>query len=161
LSNSSVIYCTDCHSDESEATGGSGSRGPHGSQYAPILNREYETIMGTTENYQSYNLCYRCHSQTSILNDESFKKNAVSAKGGHSGHLGTVVSAPCSVCHDPHGVGDDGGLSGDHSHLINFDIRYVTPLPGNTFPIFTDTGTFSGSCTLVCHGQSHNNTSYP
>jgi hypothetical protein len=157
----SRIYCTDCHSDESAANGGSGSRGPHGSQYAPILKRQYETFMPTQESYQSYNLCYRCHNQTSIVvNDDSFKKNALSGKGGHSGHVVTV-GAPCSVCHDPHGVGDDVGLTGSHSHLINFDTRYVSPVPGNTFPLFTDTGTFSGSCTLVCHGQSHNNASYP
>jgi hypothetical protein len=160
LNTSSIIYCTDCHSDESPVNGGSGSRGPHGSQFAPILNREYETIMGTPESYQTYNLCYRCHSQTSIiLNDDSFKKNALSGKGGHSGHLGPTVNAPCSVCHDPHGV-PDLGLTGSHTHLINFDTRYVTD-PTGTF--FSDKGTFSGSCTLVCHDKTHDGvaTSYP
>jgi len=151
LSVSSRIYCTDCHSDESVANGGSGSNGPHGSNYPPLLKRQYETIMGTLESYQNYNLCYRCHSQASILSDVSFQKNSA-GRGGHSGHLGPTVNAPCSVCHDPHGVIDDGGLSGDHTHLINFDTpRYVMPLPGNTFPTFTDAGTSSGSCALVCH----------
>jgi hypothetical protein len=163
LSASSIIYCTDCHSDESAANGGSGSRGPHGSQFPPILKRQYETLMGTPESYQNYNLCYRCHSQSSILSDESFKKNLSGmtlSKGGHSGHLGPNVSAPCSVCHDPHGVKDDG-LSESHTNLINFDTRYVSPVPGKTFPFFTDTGMYSGSCTLICHGQTHTNTSYP
>jgi hypothetical protein len=164
LSPSSIIYCTDCHSDESVANGGSGSRGPHGSQFAPILKRQYETLMGTPESYQTYNLCYRCHSQTSILSDVSFQKKTggtTASRGGHSGHVGSTVNAPCSVCHDPHGVKDDGGLTGSHAHLINFDTRYVNPLPGNTFPSFTDTGTSSGSCTLVCHGQNHSATTYP
>jgi len=164
LSVSSRIYCTDCHSDESVTNGGSGSNGPHGSDYPPLLKRQYETLMGTPESYQNYNLCYRCHSQTSILSDVSFQMSlsgVTLSKGGHSGHLGPTVNAPCSVCHDPHGIKDDGGLTGSHTHLINFDTRYVTPLPGNTFPIFTDTGTSSGSCTLVCHGQTHDNTSYP
>jgi len=163
LSTSSIIYCTDCHSDESASNGGSGSNGPHGSDYPPILKRQYETIMDTIESYQNYNLCYRCHSQAGILSDVSFQKQSggtTMSRGGHSGHLGSTVNAPCSVCHDPHGVKDDG-LSGNHTHLINFDTRYVSPLPGNTFPTFTDTGTSSGSCTLVCHGQTHTNTSYP
>ncbi len=163
LSASSIIYCTDCHSDEGASNGGSGSRGPHGSQFAPILNREYETIMGTPESYQTYNLCYRCHSQTSILSDASFQKKVIgttASRGGHSGHLGSTVNAPCSVCHDPHGVKDDGGLTGSHTHLINFDTRYVSPSPGNTFPFYNDIGT--RSCTLVCHGQTHSvTTSYP
>jgi hypothetical protein len=165
LSTSSIIYCTDCHSDESAANGGSGSRGPHGSQFAPILKRQYETLMGTPENYQNYNLCYRCHSQTSILSDVSFQKNTLTGtgKGGHSGHLGPTANAPCSVCHDPHGVRDDGGLTGNHSHLINFDTRYVKGPTGldSPPPDYKSNGMFSGSCTLVCHGRTHTTTSYP
>lgn len=168
LSVSSRIYCTDCHSDESVTNGGSGSNGPHGSNYPPILKRQYETFMGTPESYQNYNLCYRCHSQTSILSDVSFQKNILTGKGGHSGHLGLTVNAPCSACHDPHGVKDDGGLTGSHAHLINFDTRYVK---GSTDadsppPLYTVTSTSSGSCTLICHYSTtqtmiHNNTSYP
>jgi predicted CXXCH cytochrome family protein len=166
LTASSIIYCTDCHSDEGIANGGSGSRGPHGSQYAPILKREYETTLGTPESYQTYNLCYRCHSQTSILSDVSFQKSLsgmTPSKGGHSGHLGPTVGAPCSVCHDPHGVRDDGGLTGDHQHLINFDTRYVTGPTGvaSPPPLYKVNGAFSGNCTLICHGFTHNNTSYP
>ncbi|MBI4685641.1 MAG: hypothetical protein HY755_10635 [Nitrospirae bacterium] len=166
LTTTSVIYCKDCHeSDESSAIGGTGPRGPHGSIYAPILRERYETVIGTIEGRQNYALCYRCHNQTSILNDDSFKKNILAGKGGHSGHLGAAVNAPCSVCHDSHGVKTDV-LSGDHTHLINFDTRIVTPVTGNTYPIFTDAGVFSGNCTLECHLSDgsvkiHNNVSYP
>jgi hypothetical protein len=45
--------------------------------------------------------------------------------------------------------------------LINFDVRIVSPRPGAPFPVFRDTGTSSGSCTLVCHGFTHDATSYP
>jgi hypothetical protein len=57
------------------------------------------------------------------------------------------------------GVGVGG--TGSHTHLINFDVRVVLPLPGAPFPVFNDTATFSGSCALVCHGVVHNNFSYP
>jgi len=164
LTTSSIIYCTDCHSDDSVANGGSGSRGPHGSPWAPILRREYITSgwMPDSELNSPYSLCYRCHNQTSILSDVSFQKNTLTGKGGHSLHLGSTVGAPCSVCHDPHGVRDDG-LSGNHSHLINFDTRNVAGPSGDatTQPTFTDTGTYSGSCTLICHGRTHTNESYP
>ena len=148
LSASSRIYCTDCHSDDS------GSNGPHGSSFAPILKRRYEILDGTSESYQNYDLCYRCHNRTSILNDESFKKGA-SGKGGHSGHL--AAGATCSACHDPHGIKDDF-ISGSHTHLINFDTLVVTRL-GKTVPEFQEVGT-SKSCNLTCHGVQHTDFSY-
>jgi predicted CXXCH cytochrome family protein len=160
MSPSVVIYCTTCHADDE-----GGSRGPHGSSFAPILKERYETADNTPENYDNYALCYRCHNRSSILSDASFRKAPIrttASGGGHSGHL--AAGAPCSSCHDPHGVNDSGaaGLrgTGSHTHLINFDTRIVLPKPGNQSPIFTDTGTFSGSCTLVCHGVAHDNTSY-
>lgn len=156
LTATSIIYCTACHSDDAGV-----SRGPHGSSYAPILRDRYETIDGTPESFTAYALCYRCHNRTSVLNDDSFRKNTATGKGGHSGHL--AAGATCSACHDPHGIADDG-LSGSHTHLINFDTRIVFPVgstPPNNKPVFTDSGIFSGSCTLVCHGVTHNNASYP
>lgn len=153
---SSFIYCTDCHSDDSET-----SRGPHGSSYAPILRDRYETADATVENYQNYALCYRCHNRTVILADTSFKKKTsktTATGGGHSGHLAN--GAPCSACHTAHGVQDDG-QSGSHTHLINFDTRIVSPMAGKNAPLFADAGSFSGSCTLVCHGRVHDNESYP
>ena len=155
LTESSIIYCSDCHSDDS------GSRGPHGSSFAPILRERYETTDGAVESYENYALCYRCHDRTSILSDASFEKKILKTTlsgGGHNGHL--AAGAPCSVCHDSHGIVDDG-LSGSHTNLINFDTSIVFPAGGNTEPIFVDTGAFSGSCTLICHGRAHNNESYP
>ncbi len=161
LRASDIIYCTDCHHDDS-----GGSRGPHGSSFVPILGERYETNDGTLESYQNYALCYRCHDRTSILNDVSFKKKirrTTATGGGHSGHL--AAGAPCSACHDPHGINLTFAVAaqgtGSHTHLINFDTRIVMPVPGGRYPVFTDNGTSSGSCTLVCHGKVHKNESYP
>ena len=152
------IYCTSCHADDE-----GGSAGPHGSSFPPILKQRYSMADNTPESFNEYALCYRCHDRSSILRDESFKKSMpprTSSGGGHSGHL--AAGAPCSACHDPHGVNEGGALgTGSHTHLINFDVRIVSPRSGSTAPVFFDTGTFSGNCTLVCHGFTHDRTSYP
>lgn len=155
------IYCSTCHADDEGV-----SNGPHGSQFRPILKERYELADNTPENYENYALCYRCHSQASILSDNSFRKKMTGQTGnggGHSGHLDN--GAPCAVCHDPHGVSATVaaglGETGDHTHLINFDTTIVQPLEGNPYPIFEDTGEFSGTCTLSCHGKSHDHLSYP
>jgi len=156
LTASSIIYCTSCHSDDA-----GGAKGPHGSSYAPILRDRYDTVDGTREGSAVYALCYRCHNRDSILADTSFRRNSLSNRGGHSGHL--AAGATCSACHDPHGIADDG-LSGSHTHLINFDRMIVFPAgtaPPNNTAVFNDTGLSSGSCTLVCHGVTHANRSYP
>jgi hypothetical protein len=146
---SDIIYCTDCHdSDSSPEVGGSGARGPHGSNFAPILRERYETDDFTPESYESFALCYRCHNRDSILFDESFPE--------HNEHI-SEEQVPCSACHDPHGVRDDAA-TGSHTHLINFDTNIVEPLPGQLVPFFTDNGSRSGSCTLRCHNVDHTGT---
>jgi predicted CXXCH cytochrome family protein len=158
MSASQQIYCTSCHADDE-----GGSKGPHGSAFPPILKERYERADNTPETFDNYALCYRCHDRSSILRDESFKRKSFGQTptgGGHSGHL--VAGAPCSACHDPHGVNEGGALgTGSHTHLINFDVRIVSPGTGTATPVFVDTGTFSGSCTLMCHGVAHDNASYP
>jgi len=162
MSASSMMYCSTCHADDE---GGSG--GPHGSVYAPILRERYDTADNTRESFENYALCYRCHDRNSILSDRSFRSKTLgtttSSGGGHRGHL--EDGAPCSACHDPHGISEwqfgGQGATGSHTHLINFDKTIVAPRAGGTFPVFTDKGMFSGSCSLVCHGFDHDGTSYP
>ncbi len=148
----SMIRCTDCHNnDAGPGAGGSGPDGPHGSANDFLLERNYTILDDTSESESEYALCYKCHLQSSILSDQSF-----------SFHLRHIVEerSPCSACHDPHGVTLAMGSGSSHTHLINFDTQIVQPL-SPTRPIrFTDTGRFSGSCTLTCHGRVHDNEAY-
>jgi predicted CXXCH cytochrome family protein len=136
LTASSRIYCTDCHnSDSGPGVGGSGPNGPHGSSFEPILERRLALTDNETETSGTYALCYKCHSRSSILADESF---------AHRIHV-VDNKTSCATCHDPHG-------SPGTTHLINFNSFYVTPFNGRTE--FIDNGTFRGNCTLTCHGTS-------
>jgi predicted CXXCH cytochrome family protein len=139
-SESSVMYCTDCH-----ASDGSGPAGPHGSVFPAILKYRYATADNTLESYSNYELCYRCHDRNSILNDESFAY--------HERHI-VEETTPCNACHDPHGISHTQGNSTNHAHLINFDLNIVFPDNNGRFR-YEDNGTFSGRCYLRCHGRNH------
>ncbi|QQR75578.1 MAG: cytochrome c3 family protein [Holophagales bacterium] len=163
MAPSQIVGCTSCHADDE-----GGSRGPHGSDYAPILRERYDLSGNVGESFEMYALCYRCHDRGAILRNASFRaktQHTTLSGGGHRGHLQAGIS--CATCHDPHGVPAEGAgadpESGDHRHLINFDLRIVQPLPGQRYPVFQSTGLFSGSCTLTCHGVTHDRAtaSYP
>jgi predicted CXXCH cytochrome family protein len=146
----SRVACTDCHdSNTSPAVNGSGARGPHGSTFRPLLALNYTTNDNTTESATAYALCYKCHSRTSILGNSGWKE--------HRKHI-VDKRTPCSACHDSHGIAAGQGNAINNSHLINFDTSIVKPR-GSVLE-FVDTGVRRGRCTLVCHGEDHNNESY-
>ncbi len=143
----SRMYCTDCHS--SDTTASVNPKGPHGSQWPGILQQRYETADNTTYSTSAYALCFKCHSSTSILGNQSFKY--------HSEHISSKKT-PCNVCHDPHGVSQKQGTTLNNAHLINFNTNVVTPYNGTVE--WAQTGTRKGYCTLKCHNYSHNRKSY-
>ncbi len=143
----SVMYCTDCHaSDSGPGAGGNGPAGPHGSNWPYLLEREYRTADNTKESYQAYEMCYKCHSRTSILNDVTFDDHKKHIEG---------EDTPCSVCHDPHGISVTQGDATSNSHLINFDTSIVSPDPRSGRLEFVDLGSRRGACYLECHGKRH------
>jgi predicted CXXCH cytochrome family protein len=151
-SPTSFVYCTDCHaSDNGPGAGGSGPAGPHGSRWPYLLERNYSTQSGTLESDAAYALCYKCHDRSSILNDRSFP--------GHDKHI-RGSAAPCSICHDPHGVSPGLGVPGSGTHLINFDVSIVTPDPVSGLLEFEDLGTNQSRCYLSCHGKDHSPLGY-
>lgn len=150
-SENSTITCGDCHaSDADSRLGGQGPDGPHGSIYASLLIRNYKTQDQTPESPGAYALCYSCHDRNSILGDESFPY--------HRLHVGDN-RAPCSVCHDPHGISYTQGDPIGNSHLINFDSSVVVP-DANDDLRFEDRGYIAGACYLACHNTEHDGWSY-
>jgi len=147
MDESTIISCTNCHSSDPSSQ----IKGPHGSQYPPLLAYRYETDDDTLESPSAYELCYRCHNRESILNNESFED--------HNRHIKNS-DTPCSTCHDPHGISLSQGNSANNSNLINFDVSIVIADPTTGRLEFEDQGTFQGQCYLKCHNVKHSPKSY-
>ena len=153
LTESSIIYCTDCHANNNgPGAGGSGPAGPHGSSWPFLLERRYSIADNRREDAPLYRLCYKCHSRDSILEDDSFDE--------HERHLDSV-DASCSVCHDPHGISATQGNAINNAHLINFDISIVQPDPNSGRLEYETLGFERGRCWLRCHGETHEGRVYP
>ena len=152
LSASSLIYCTDCHNNDEWTAYGTSPKGLHGSQYTPLLERNFDMNDPNPESFQSYALCYKCHNRGLLITDQA---NTFL----HAQHLGPNVNASCAICHDAHG-------SREYKGLINF-MRFdklgnpvVAPSSSGRLE-FVDLGSGRGSCYLTCHGKNHDPAEYP
>jgi predicted CXXCH cytochrome family protein len=153
-----LIYCTDCHSSNvSPAAGGVGPTGAHGSTWAAMLTQRYEFDPTTpfdqlNQGQRPYEVCYKCHSEASILADESFREHDLHVRG---------ADKPCVLCHDPHGSHDFDRLLnfltnitfGGQDWTINDDCGGGGGSCGRIGPTWEDAGTFSGACYLNCHDR--------
>jgi predicted CXXCH cytochrome family protein len=142
LTVASRTACTDCHNnDQGPGNGGSGPRGPHGSAFVPLLERQLLLTDGTPYNPDNFALCYKCHNPMVV--DSSL----TTSWSGHRTHIENYRAA-CTTCHDSHAA--------NQPHLINFNTTYVLPLNGTLR--YLSTGMNHGTCTLTCHdgtGQNH------
>jgi len=93
------------------------------------------------ESPAAYAMCYKCHSRTSILADESFP---------HRLHV-VDEQTSCTTCHDSHGVASAPAL-------INFNTAYVSAFSSRIE--FNRSSPFSGNCTLTCHSHDHDASAY-
>jgi predicted CXXCH cytochrome family protein len=148
---SSLILCTDCHASDAGATaGGSAARGPHGSIHSHLLEREYQTADHTPESPSAYALCYKCHDRATLLSDRS----SFPLHAQHVAGTPRTPPAPCSACHDAHGVSLGAGNARNNAHLISFDLSIVGA-PKGSVARYESTGQGHGSCALSCHGRDH------
>lgn len=142
----SILTCGDCHGNDDE----NGPKGPHGSRFPYILKDNFDTADNISESPQTYALCYRCHSRTSILANESFRFHALHIKGKNSTQYGTS----CFTCHNSHG-------SPEYKYLIRFNTSVVSPNAKGVLKfVEKGYGKFSGECYLNCHDVEHDPKSY-
>ncbi|MBI5893494.1 MAG: cytochrome C [Deltaproteobacteria bacterium] len=142
LTISSTITCSDCHGDDDQQA----AKGPHGSNFAPILRYNYATDDNQPESYYRYESCYRCHDRNSILADESFKVTNSSAQlRGHNYHIVTAKTS-CYACHNSHG-------SARYKDLIDFDKTIVVPNQNGRLDYVHEGNVIT--CYLKCHNKQH------
>ena len=135
------MTCEDCHNnDQGPGNGGSGPKGPHGSAFVPLLERQVVLTDGTPYNPDNFALCYKCHSSSVVDSDQA------ASWAFHRKHIEDYRAA-CTTCHDSHAA--------TQPHLINFNTTYVQPLNGALR--YTSTGMNHGVCTLTCHDGSGQN----
>ena len=145
---SSIIYCTDCHNNDQWTSTGTWPKGPHGSRFEPILEREFQQGDPTAESFQSYALCYKCHNRSTLFSTGRFP---------HDKHV-REKQASCAACHDAHG-------SRQNVHLINFMLRDKTGtivVSANSKGLiqYQSTEPGRGNCSLRCHREDHDRKSY-
>jgi len=122
---------------------------PHGTTSSALLRLNMVVTDGTPESPTVYAHCYSCHDRNIILGDTTFME--------HSRHIVDETTS-CVTCHTPHGASLAAGATiANNIRLINFSTTEVTPIGAVSW---VGTGNNSGSCTLVCHGESHNPESY-
>jgi len=148
----SVLYCSDCHGNNDPTAETGGLAGPHGSDFEYLLVRNYTTGPSAVEGPTTYDLCYGCHDRASIIGNESFPY--------HFKHI-VEENAPCSVCHDPHGIDPDLGNSTNNAFLINFDLSVVEKDSVTQLLEYRSLGPQQGECYLRCHNADHSPKVYP
>ncbi|MCI0519680.1 MAG: S8 family serine peptidase [Chloroflexi bacterium] len=146
-SQTSLVYCSDCHYNANQATQGAG---PHGSPRLHLLGgaNDYTTVDNNIQP-ASGEICFNCHQYNTYVNNGA-AANTLFRDGGtnlHNLHA-NGENAPCYVCHDTHGS--------EQLHLINFDVSVVTVsgVNRNSQNAWEFTGG-SGTCFIACHGQGH------
>lgn len=141
---SSQIYCTDCHS----SNGDKSPAGPHGSIYPQILKYSYNKNINEQNSLPEnsdlnfeFALCAQCHSMDEIK---------ISHGTMNTGHV--LYKTNCGTCHDPHGF--QGGNPLNNSFLINFDLKVISANTNGDRNIFMN-GNGSGNCNFSCHSHNH------
>ena len=135
-----LINCTDCHGNSDP----SGPRGPHASDVAGLLAREYRRGDGTDESERAFALCYTCHDRSAVLARSSFP--------AHELHI-VKRRIACDNCHDPHG-------DVENRALVSLARMGATPSLESGRMAFESDAPGSGSCHLNCHGVDHGPASY-
>lgn len=140
---SSTMNCSDCHNSDEDGS----PLGPHGSNYSPILKRNYFTGIGKAELPFTYSSCYECHDRASLYN------HAVTHFSEHSRHVVNDMIS-CYLCHTSHGTPIN-------THLIRFDPNNPEIHPtANGRLEYQTTGDGHGTCFVRCHDHDHNPSIY-
>jgi hypothetical protein len=149
-SQTSLVYCSDCHNNANEATEGSG---PHGSPRLHILDGQtnYSTVvLDGSPRVSDQELCFKCHNYQTYVTGQ----NESTHFKLHDKHMDNNWGTTCYTCHDSHGS--------EQLHLINLDVSVATPLNGRDSQTawYYDSASGKAGCYVDCHGDTHDPEEY-
>lgn len=174
LTTADTITCADCHNSDAlpltvskvALYDGGVPSGPHGSNASTlgtgsstaILRAQYRTQDRTSGPYTAaeFTLCFICHAKAPFA-DTSKNTRTDTRFNLHGFHMD--IGALCADCHNnSHGT-RSASWSGNRTYarLVSFGPLVTKAGTTNTQPVWNG----SSSCTLTCHGQSHNPFTYP
>jgi uncharacterized CHY-type Zn-finger protein len=156
-SQDSIVYCADCHTNGTPATG---AKGPHGSPLLHLLDGSANYITsidpadtcnfvdGCPQIHSIGEVCFKCHQFNTYATGSNPPATTHFKNGTFNLHAAHSFSA-CYTCHNSHGS--------EQAHLINFDTTAVTIMPGYNSVTAWDwkDSTGTGTCFVACHGFSH------
>lgn len=125
ITQTSQVYCSDCHGSELNTGNGFHPQGPHGSVNKSILS-------GSTQDQT--NVCWKCHRQD-VYNDGSYGTSATRAlsrfdhSDGSARHWDPTFNIWNNPCLNCHGGGAVGGIHGTNAGIGT----YGTDNLGNHF----------------------------
>jgi predicted CXXCH cytochrome family protein len=179
FTTTSTIRCTNCHGNDATVAAlpaPGGDLAPHASSNRGILIANYRDRLLTTssEQYSAANfaLCYLCHTDSPFSGQSAtatnFQNGGSSLHYLHvsnirgSGTAGTSIdtagagngNALCAECHFR--IHSTATTPDQNQHLVSFSPN-VTAVNGTLSWNATANG---GSCTLRCHGMSHQGENY-
>ncbi|HEY3311605.1 MAG TPA: S8 family serine peptidase [Anaerolineales bacterium] len=161
----SRVYCSDCHTNATPATGGTG---PHGSPMLHVLdgsttgdtNYSTQSFGTNTRNVEptvpNTEICFKCH-QYSVYVSGSSSTNTYFRNGSQNLHYehmlnGRFTATTCYTCHNTHG--------GNNLSLVNFEASVAVPLGGRTSETAWARTATQGTCYVSCHSMNHNPVNY-
>jgi predicted CXXCH cytochrome family protein len=169
-----TIRCTQCHASSTMVLGQGGGQtaAPHAVVKNAVANYGVLTLpynrSDSTVNFAEaqYALCFSCHTNSPFISSSGTTVNGANSPATNfNRHYDHVTSwrFTCQECHyRPHSTAlpaTGGGTQAlDGGGGVNFaptvtpnggTLRYTRTVPANN-------GNVTGTCTLTCHGKSHN-----
>jgi predicted CXXCH cytochrome family protein len=131
---------------------------PHGSPYPNYLRLNYRSDTTSWKNFNAKDaeLCFDCHDQNKLVTKGAAIQGRPQDGNFHGFHLNGTIQATCKNCHRPHGSIPSENGNSKLNHRVGFPSSKITNgIYTRDAPSKDPIAGGSGSCTLNCHGQSH------
>jgi predicted CXXCH cytochrome family protein len=148
-------YLNTSHDNHLGNTGCRNCHDAHGAPFDALMLDEYVTTDFNAYAPGNYQLCWRCHVEDEIIEQENAFRSL------HKKHVNSEDS-PCVACHDVHAPYDNsepGLISFVFAVKNEFDFQLIDGYDHST-AFWFDSEQYRGSCYLACHNENHQPLNY-